>query len=148
IPISAVVLSSQRVDLEDALYSAIKKKDEGQEEAVNPLVEGGQKLIPSVTRVFKKDQNMYVYLQAYEQGAPRFQPLIAFLSLYRGQKQAFETRPIEVTDGINNELKTAPLSFRIVLNRLPPGEYECQVTVLNPNGQKGAFWRAPIVLVP
>ena len=38
IPISSVVLSSQRIDLKDALYNAIKAKD--QEEAANPLVLG------------------------------------------------------------------------------------------------------------
>ena len=31
-------------------------------------MQNGQKLIPSVTRVFRQNQNMYVYLQAYEQG--------------------------------------------------------------------------------
>ena len=146
IPISSVVLSSQRIDLKDALYNAIKAKD--REEAANPLVLDGQKLIPSVTRVFSKSRDMYVYLQAYQQTAPTAQPLVAFVSFYRGQRKAFETPPIEVKDGMNNRLKTMPLSFSIALNQLPPGRYECQVTILNPTGQKGAFWRAPIMLVP
>ncbi len=68
VPISSVVLSSQRVDLKDALFNAEKNKDRVKEEDVNPLVQNGQKLIPSVTRVFRQNQNMYVYLQAYEQG--------------------------------------------------------------------------------
>jgi VWFA-related protein len=147
IPISAVVLSSQRVELKDALYNAVKKKERNEEQTVNPLVHDGQKLIPSVTRVFNKDQSMYVYLQAYEQRTRAFQPLIAYITLYQGQNQAFETMPIEVTAGKNNELKTAPLTFTIPLDRFPPGAYECQVSVLDPAGQKGAFWRAPIVLV-
>ncbi len=146
IPISSVVLSSQRIDLKDALYNAIKAKD--REEAANPLVLDGQKLIPSVTRVFSKSRDMYVYLQAYQQTAPTAQPLVAFVSFYRGQRKAFETQPIEVKDGMNNRLRTMPLSFSIALNQLPPGRYECQVTILNPTGQKGAFWRAPIMLVP
>ena len=53
VPISSVVLSSQRVDLKDALYNAAKEGP-GKEEAANPLVQNGQKLIPSVTRVFSK----------------------------------------------------------------------------------------------
>ena len=146
IPISSVVLSSQRVDLKDAIYNAVKKKD--QDEAANPLVQDGQKLIPSVTRVFSKSRDMYVYLQAYEQSAPSFQPLIAFVSFYQAQRKAFETQPIEVTGGLNNRVKTMPLSFSIALSELPPGKYECQVTVLDPTGQKGAFWRAPVMLVP
>ena len=119
IPISSVVLSSQRIDLKDALYNAIKAKD--REEAANPLVLDGQKLIPSVTRVFSKSRDMYVYLQAYQQTAPTAQPLVAFVSFYRAQRKAFETPPIEVTDGMNNRLKTMPLSFSIALNQLPPG---------------------------
>src|SRR5207253_8952617 len=39
IPISSVVLSSQRVDMRDALYNAAK--DKGKSEAANPLVQDG-----------------------------------------------------------------------------------------------------------
>ena len=146
IPISSVVLSSQRVDLKDALYNAVKGKDRS--ETANPLVRDGQKLIPSVTRVFSKTREMYVYLQAYEQDAASVQPLVAFVSFYAGQKKAFETQPIEVQSGAANRLKTMPIEFSIALTDLPPGKYDCQVTVLNPSGQKAAFWQAPIVLAP
>jgi hypothetical protein len=145
IPISSVVLSSQRVDLKQALYNAVKNKDK-KEEASNPLVQNGQKMIPSVTRVFKRDQTMYVYLQAYEQETPAFRPLIVFVSFYRGQSKALETPPMEVAEGLNDRLKTAPLSLSVELSKLLPGDYVCQVTVLDPNAKKGAFWRAPIVL--
>jgi len=144
LPISSVVLSSQRIDLRDALYNATKNKDGG--EAGNPLARNGQKLIPSVTRVFNKGQNMYVYLQAYESGSPRVEPLVAVVSFYRGQEKAFETRPIEVRDAVNDRLHTMALEFDIPLGTLAPGKYECQVTVLNPTGQKAAFWQAPVVL--
>jgi VWFA-related protein len=144
IPISSVVLSSQRVDLKDALYNAVKGKDRS--ETANPLVRDGQKLIPSVTRVFSKGREMYVYLQAYEQDAASVQPLVAFVSLYAGQRKVFETQPVEVQSGAANRLKTMPIEFSIALGPLPPGKYDCQVTVLNPTGQKAAFWQAPIVL--
>jgi VWFA-related protein len=146
IPISSVILSSQRVDLHDALYNALKAKD--REEAANPLVQDGQKLIPSVTRVFSKSRGMYVYLQAYEQGTPDIQPLVAYVSFYRAQNKVFETPPLEVTGGLNKRLKTLPLSFSLAIHQLLPGRYDCQVTVLDPTGLKGAFWRAPIMLVP
>jgi VWFA-related protein len=146
VPISSVVLSSQRVDLKDALYNAVKGKDRS--ETANPLVRDGQKLIPSVTRVFRKGREMYVYLQAYEQDTASVQPVVAFVSLYAGQKKVFETRPIEVQSGSAKRLKIMPIQFSIALNDLPPGRYDCQVTVLNPSGQKAAFWQAPIVLVP
>jgi VWFA-related protein len=146
IPISSVVLSSQRIDLKDALYNADKKKDK--EEIVNPLVENGQKLIPSVTRVFSKSRAMYVYLQAYEQAMQNTEPLVAFVSFYRAQTKALETQPMKIVDVLNARLKTMPLSFTITLDQLPVGKYDFQVTVLDPTGRKATFWRAPVVLVP
>jgi VWFA-related protein len=146
IPISSVVLSSQRVELKGALYNAVKGKDK--DELLNPLVQDGQKLIPSVTRVFGNGQNMYVYLQAYEQEATTTQPLVAFVSFYRDGAKILETQPIQITDGLNNRVKAMPLRFSIAMDKLPPGQYDCQVTILNPAGQKAAFWQAPVMLVP
>jgi VWFA-related protein len=145
IPISSVVLSSQRVDLREALVNMSKDKDKT--EAQNPLVVGGAKLIPSVTRVFNKARDMYIYLQAYERGATTQQPLVAFVTFYRGQAKAFETPPMAVTEGMNDKSKAVPLGFNVSLAKLPPGEYNCQVTVLDPTGQKAAFWSAPVMLV-
>jgi hypothetical protein len=146
VAISTVVLSSQRVDLKNALFNAAK--DKGQAESVNPLVQEGRKLIPSVTRVFSKNRDMYIYLQAYQQFAATAQPLLAYVTFYRGQAKAFETSPMKVTEALSNRLKTMPLKFSLSLAKLPPGEYNCQVTVLDPATQKAAFWQAPVVLVP
>jgi hypothetical protein len=144
IPISSVVLSSQRVDLKDALFTAGKDK----EQAANPLVQDGQKLIPSVTRVFSRSRDMYVYLQAYEPGAAEVKPLVAFVTFYRGRLKAFETPPLPVADATASRLKTVPLRFNLGLGKLPAGRYTCQVTVVDPGAQKAAFWQAPVMLVP
>jgi len=146
IPISSVVLSSQRDELKDAIYNASKEKDKS--EIANPLVQDGYKLIPSVTRVFSKAKDMYIYLQAYEPAAATVQPLVAFVTFYRGQTKVFETLPLPVSEGLANRLKTVPLKFSLSLSKLPPGQYNCQVTVLDPTGQKAAFWQAPIMLIP
>ena len=146
IPISSVVLSSQRMELKAAIYNALKDKDKP--EVANPLVQDGQKLIPSVTRVFSKARDMYVYLQAYEPAAATVEPLVAFVTFYRGQTKVFETPPLPVSEGLNNKLKTVPLKFSLSLSKLLPGEYSCQVTVLAPATQKAAFWQAPVMLIP
>jgi VWFA-related protein len=147
IPISSVVLSSQRVDSRDALFNSTKNKSNV--EAVNPLIAAdGMKLIPSVTRVFSKSRDMYVYLQAYERGATTTQPLVAFVTFYQGKTKAFETAPLPVIDGLDPKSKAVPLRFDLALEKLPPGEYNCQVTVLDTGGQKAAFWQAPVMLVP
>ena len=144
LPISSVVLSSQRVPLGDALFSVEQRAAD----AVNPLVSGGEKLIPSVTRVFSRGRDLHVYLQAYERTATVTQPLVAFVSFYRGSEKVFETAPMAVTEGMDPRSKAVPIRFSVALADLPPGSYDCQVTVLEPTGKKAAFWRAPVVVIP
>ncbi len=148
VPVSSVVLSSQRVDLKDSLYNAMKGKDEAKDAAANPLVEDGKKMIPSVTRVFSQGRQLYVYLQAYEENAAVAKPVVAFVSFYKGQTKVFETQPVSVTPVAGSRLGMMPLNFTIGLNQLPPGQYDCQVTILDPTDQKGTFWQAPILIVP
>jgi VWFA-related protein len=145
VPISSVVLGSQRVPVEKALYS-VKQKIAA--DSVNPLVSDGQRLMPSVTRVFSKGRDLYVFLQAYQRNASTIQPLVAFVSFYRDGVKSFETAPLAVTEGYDPKTKALPLRFSLSLATLPTGRYDCQVTVLDPAGQKAAFWQAPIVLVP
>ena len=84
VPISSVILSGQRMDMKDSLFTAGKDKTP----TVNPLIQNGQKLIPSVTRVFSRNRDMYVYLQAYERGQATMQPLVAFVTFYRGTDES------------------------------------------------------------
>ena len=83
-PISSVVLSSQRVPLGDALYSVQQKVGADQRE---PARHDGQKLIPSVTRVFSRGRDLHVFLQAYQRAATTTQPLVAFVTLLSGRHQ-------------------------------------------------------------
>ncbi len=148
VPISSVVLSSQRVDLKDAIYDASKSKDRAKEAAVNPLVQDGKKLVPSVTRVFSSSRAIYVYLQAYKPPPGGAEPLFAFVTLYRAGAKVFETVPTAVKPNAASRLGTMALSFDVALANLPAADYDCQVTVLDPTASKTTFWRAPIVLVP
>jgi len=159
--LSSVVLSSQRVDVNDALYNASRGKEQARDDAANPLVRNGEKLIPSVTRVFAVDRTMYVFLQAYEKdespaaspdpataAAAAPTPLFAYVSFYRDQKMAMETPPIAVTPQPSTRLGVVPLNFQVGLGKLAPGEYQCQVSVLDPGGHRAAFWQGPVMLVP
>ena len=153
IPISSVVLSGQHIDLKDALYNAAKGKDAAKNDAANPLVSNGLKLIPSVTRVFSTDRDLFVYLQAYT-GSPSATatdkpagPLVAFVSLYQDQKKAFEWVPIAVAPNQGSRLGMVPLSFTVSLGGLAAGRYECQVSVLDPAEHRAAFWQGSIMLV-
>ena len=152
IPLSSVILSSQRVSAGDTLYDTAKAKDRAKESAVNPLVQDGRKLVPSVTRVFSTNRELYVFLQAYKAATPPVlppsQPFLAFVSLYRDGSKARESALIAVTPSPVTRLGVTPLSFTVDLKDLAPGEYDCQVTVLDPTTHKTNFWRAPVQLVP
>ena len=145
LPISTVVLSSQRVKQGDELHT-VKKAEAAQ--AASPLMFDGQKLTPSVTRVFSKTKDLYVFLQAYERKYETMQPLVAYVTFYKGEEKAFETTPLAVTEGIDPKTKAIPLRFTVPLENMPIGRYDVQVSVLEPQGQKAAFWQAPIVIVP
>ncbi len=104
---------------------------------------------------------MYVYLQAYEHpappasgppsstppAAPQTPPLFAYVSLYRDQKLAMETAPIAITPLPNTRLGIVPLSFQVALGDLQPGPYQCQISVLDPAGNRAAFWQGSVMLV-
>jgi hypothetical protein len=47
-----------------------------------------------------------------------------------------------------SHLGTVPLNFTIGLSQITAGQYDCQVTILDPTSQKATFWQAPIMVVP
>ena len=145
VPISSVVLGSQRIDMKkDALYTS-KNQDKGL--TVNPMIQDGIKLMPSINNVFSKSRDLYVFLQAYEKGADTQRPLVAFVTFYRGQAKAFQTPPLAVTEGMDPKSKAVSMRFSLALSKLPPGRYDCQVTVVDPTSQKANFWKDQVMLV-
>jgi VWFA-related protein len=149
LPITSVVLSSQRAPMADAIATAGNAKKAAITQAANPLVQDGQKLIPSVTRVFSSKSDMYVYLQAYEpDAAATAQPLLMYVTFFQGSTKVMETPAMEVTEGLNSKSHMLPLKLSFPLAKLRPGEYDCEVTVLDPAAQKAAFWQAPVMVIP
>ena len=162
VPISAVVLSSQRVDLKDALYDAEKAKTRAKDEAFNPLVQDGKKLIPSVTRVFTPGHKITVFFQSYKEKrkeednsgadisksatAEAPTPLYAFATLYQNGKKVYDTQPKVITPPTGNNFSKLPFSFEIDHDMLPRGRYELQITVLDPAKQQSCTWRTQVML--
>jgi VWFA-related protein len=145
LPISSVVLGSQRLTVDEALYN-VKTTDK--QSIGHPLIESGRKLLPSVTRVFKSSRDMHVYLEAYQQYAETLQPLIAFATFYREGAKVYESQPVTVTGGVHRTSKAIPVRMTIPLTGLSPGRYDCQVTVIDPAGRKAAFWQTAVAIVP
>jgi hypothetical protein len=144
---SSVVWAGQRELLNAAVGAAEKQK---KLLSANPLVQDGRKLVPSVTKVFRKSQNLYVYSEIYEPApdpelnAPS---IAATLSIYRGHVKEFESNPVRLTQ-LGPRPGTLPIEFQVPLSQLKPGKYTAQLNVIDEVGGKFAFRRSPLVLVP
>jgi len=73
-------------------------------------------------------------------------PLFAWVTFYRDQKLAWETQPVAVTSLPATRLGVVPFSFHIPLGSLAPGQYQCQISVLDPANRRAAFWQGSIMV--
>jgi hypothetical protein len=145
---SSVIWSNQREALNDALASADNKKKLMESD---PLVQEGQKLIPSITHVFRKDQNIYVYLEVYDPGVDTEQnrpSVAATLSFYRGKTKSFESQPVRLDAFALKRAQTLPIKLQAALSQLATGRYTCQVNIVDETGRKFGFARTEIVVLP
>lgn len=124
----------------------------------NPLDSGAQAILPSVTRVFRSNQSLYVYLQSYDQsksgsgskGVRRSRkgiPPSMALIFFRNGVQISEAGPYPAKSGKSGNGTTSYFT-EIPLARFPPGRYWMQVNVLNPAADHVAFARVPLAIMP
>lgn len=142
LPISTVVLTNQRIVPTESLFTVQQKIGA---DVANPLVFDGKKLIPGVSHTFKTGRELYVFLQAYERDSTTMRPLVAFVTFYRDGAKVFETDALGV-DRWDPKSRTVPIRFTIAGGTLTPGSYDCQITVLDPSGNRAAYWRAPVTI--
>ncbi len=146
--LSSVVWSNQREPLSAAVGAAERNRIAL---ATHPLVRDGQKLLPSITRAFRRDQTLYVYFEVYEPGTDpvRKVPSIhASLSWFRGKSKAFESEAVQASQSQRSRRRTIPVEFQVPLAKLRPGTYICQVNIIDEYGRKFAFPRARLALLP
>jgi VWFA-related protein len=146
--LSSVILSSQK----EAVSAAVGAADSNKKLlAEHPLVQDGQKVVPSITRVFRKDQTLYVYFEVYD---PSLDPdrkapsVTAELELMSGARKAYTSRPVTLNKLTTTRPGVTPFSFQVPLARFQPGQYVSQVSVIDELGRKFAFPRNSIVLLP
>ncbi|HVW07722.1 MAG TPA: VWA domain-containing protein [Bryobacteraceae bacterium] len=144
---SSIVLSSQR----QATKGALAKADPNSKLTdANPLVEDGQQLVPSITRVFRKDQNLYVYMEVYDPtlGTDQKPSVAAILTFFRGKNIMSQSQPVRLDTFIPQRGQTLPVRFQVPLSSLPTGAYTCQINLIDENGHKFGFQRADIKILP
>ncbi|HEX5430905.1 MAG TPA: VWA domain-containing protein [Bryobacteraceae bacterium] len=148
--LSSVIWSSQREPLKSAVGAAGKLSKK--EIAANPLIDGGEKVIPNITRVFRRDKNLYVAFDVYDaQPDPvnsKLRRIEVSMSLFnqKGAK-AFEVGPITADQLTSARPDTVPVKFQVPLKNLAPGKYVCQIDVIDEAGRKFAFPRTEVAVV-
>jgi VWFA-related protein len=143
--LSSIVLSNE-VKSSDDLDRAHVNHDKN-----SPLQVGNRSILPSVTRVFRTNQMLTVYLQSYaakntSPAGPNAPPSVALVFFRRGKKFA-EAGPfpgkLEKSSG-----QEASYFAQIPLEKFPRGSYTLQVNVLDPQIEQVAFARVPMAIVP
>ena len=152
--LSSLVLSNQR---QPAGQQIAGVKADKKLTAENPLVDGsGETILPDVTRAFRPGQELYAYLEVYDPTIPEnmaqnfhVASVVASLALYQGGQKIMETEPLRVNRLNPKRDNVLSLLLRVSLKDLKPGQYTCQVNVIDELGRKFAFPRASLaVLVP
>jgi len=141
---SSVVWSNQREPLAASVGSAGTNKKLLE---AHPLVDNGQKLVPDITRVFRKDQKLYVYFEVYDPGTEASPSVTAELMIFRGRTKAFESAPVRQTKVKSGHPGTLAFEFQLPLANIPPGQYVCQVSVIDEQARKFGFARSPLVVM-
>ena len=135
VPISSVVLSSQRVNTRDALYNATRGKKQIENDAEESVDTGrAQTDSECDARVQYRARNERVPAGIRRRaGATRMpQPpkppssLIAFVSLYKDGKKAFESAPLAAMPEAGSRLGVTPFSFHLALGSLAAGRYDAR----------------------
>jgi hypothetical protein len=119
--------------------------------AANPLIQDGEKIVPNITKVFRRRQNLYISFDVYDArpdpANPKSRRVKVSMSLFnqKGQK-AFEVGPLDATTLADRRPEAVPVKFQVPLKDLAPGRYVCQINVVDEVGRKFAFPRSPLVV--
>lgn len=148
--VSSVVLSNElKQDSSDGQKRKSKSDDP------DPLQVGGKTVLPSVTRVFRTSQHLYVLLESYApkpaskaeqtQAAISALPSIG-LAFFRGGAKLAEAGPFPGKI-VKSGREKASYFAEIPLQNFPVGRYVVQVNVLDPAADLVAFARVPMAIV-
>ena len=112
----------------------------------NPLVRDGLELIPNVTHVVGRNQQLFVYYEVYDPraGASDRPSVRTSLAFYRGGVKVYETPVIERTTLDEPRRGAVLFQFEIPAAQLLPGLYTCQINIIDEIGGTFVFPRLPL----
>jgi VWFA-related protein len=137
IKMSSVMLSSQKVPA-------------GKKSQSNPLVSGGQEIVPNIAHVFTPEQSMTLYYEVYDPAKWTEKKdsihLLTNIEFFRGKVKVYETPMVEAQQMNATDRKAAAFQFEVPMKALNPGWYTCQVNVIDDAGAAFAFPRTQVLV--
>jgi VWFA-related protein len=140
--LSSILLASQREP---------SKKQE------DLLVRNGQEYVPNISHVFRQDQHMYLLYEVYDpakekpsenepKGSKSGINLMSSLELIQGATKVYET-PLVQAKAINVAGRDAvAIELDVPLDKLKPGQYICQLNVIDDAAGSFAFPRFAVLV--
>jgi len=129
-PLMIPELKQQPLKVSSVVLSTQTSPANGRSE--NPLLHDNVELLPNLTHVVSRDQQLSFYYEVYdpalESAAPSVRTSLAF---YRGKVKVFETQSVQRT-AVDIEGRHA-MAFRLELpaQQFTPGLYTCQVNIID-----------------
>ena len=146
-------LPQKQIQISSILLASMRQPSKKE----TPLVRGGQEYVPNISHVFRQDQHLYllyeIYSPAHEKPAEN-QPkgtkpginLLSSLELIQGSTKVYET-PLVQAKAVNVAGRDAvAIELEVPLAGLKPGQYLCQLNVIDDAAGSFAFPRF-VVLV-
>jgi len=150
--VSSLILSNQRDPIESQVAGV---KNSKKLLITNPLIADGKKLVPNVTKVFRPNQNMLVYVEVYDPNIPDSLPenfrrasVSASLAIYKDDKKVFESPAVRANRLSETRSGALPVWLQMSMATVPPGTYDAQVNLIDEFGRKFAFPRSSLAVVP
>jgi VWFA-related protein len=145
--LSSVVLSSQLVAIQKS--SEVQTKGFAPDAKLKqlPLDVAGERIIPSVTRVFTNQQMLYVFFQAYVPDKIDPNQLRAGLEFFRNGARINQT-PMVAPAEVGDKPRTASFRISLPLSAISMGRYTVQAIVVEAGGAEAAFGRNYFALRP
>ena len=123
----------------------------------SPLIRNGEEYVPNISHVFRQDQHLYLLYEIYspaKEKAAENQPkgtrpginLLSSLELIQGSTKVYET-PLVQARVVNVEGRDAvAIELDVPLDKLKPGQYLCQLNVIDDAQGSFAFPRFAVLV--
>ena len=133
---SSLVLTAQREPASAAAVASAGPRQSKKAEEGHPLIVGNQRLVPSVTHVFRRTQTLSALVEVY---APAESSVGATLSLFNAAGK-------RVLESFSTRAASGRLLIETPLKSLGPGRYVAQLNVIDFTGRKFAFPRGALTV--